>query len=191
MYVVLIGRPGVGKGTQSKRLASFLDLQHITTGELLRDAAREGTKLGKRLATLIDNGDLVPDDLVMDLVRQRLQQADCSGCIFDGIPRTLDQADLLADLLAESGNQVDLAMELTVDEDEAIRRMLHRADQEGRSDDNPDTINHRMGVYRQLTEPLLKYYAADGVLRTLDGSGNPDDVFELIKACATEAQRSP
>ena len=190
MYVVLIGRPGVGKGTQSKRLASFLGLQHITTGELLRDATRQGTDLGKRVSTLIDAGDLVPDDLVMDLVRERLLEAGGSGCIFDGIPRTLHQADLLADLLAEAGDQIDLAMELMVHEEEAVKRMLHRAEEENRPDDNLETIKHRMAVYAEQTEPLLSYYRGKGVLQSLDGAATPDEVFDLIKACAVQAQES-
>lgn len=191
MYVVLIGRPGVGKGTQSKRLAELLGVLHIATGDLLRDAQREDSPLGKRIAEAIDNGNLVSDALVMDLVRQRLNdEAASKGCIFDGIPRTTQQADLLDELLAESGEGVGLALELVVDEELATNRMLQRAHEEGRPDDTPATIKHRMQVYLDQTHPLVDYYQKRGVLHSLDGSGSPDDVFEAIKSCALQVQKS-
>ena len=191
MYVVLIGRPGVGKGTQSKRLAELLQSQHIATGELLRGATRDGSRLGKQVADLIDQGDLVSDELVMELVRERLEEgAGERGCIFDGIPRTPHQAKLLEQLLAERGEQLDLAMELVVAEELATSRMLQRAKAEGRADDTPETIKHRMEVYDAQTHPLVAHYQQTGVLRSLDGSGSPDDVFEAIKSCALEAQKS-
>lgn len=191
MYVLMIGRPGVGKGTQSKRLAEFLGSPHITTGEVLRDAVRAGSELGNRVSQLIDRGNLVPDELVMELVREKLRESDPAlGCIFDGIPRTVQQAELLASLLADQGAQIDLAMELVVAEDLATQRMLHRAELEGRADDNPETIRHRMEVYAEQTEPLVEYYRQKGVLQSLDGSGSPEEVFELIKACALAAQQS-
>ncbi|MBP89795.1 MAG: adenylate kinase [Planctomycetaceae bacterium] len=189
MYVVLIGRPGVGKGTQSKRLAELLGSQHIATGELLRDAQRQGTPLGKQVGELIDNGNLVPDELVIDLVRERLEDASANqGCIFDGIPRTVHQAGLLENLLVERGDRVGLAMELVVPEQLATDRMLQRAKAEGRADDTPETIKHRMQVYTEQTHPLVNYYQQAGVLQSLDGSGSPDEVFEVIKTCALQAQ---
>jgi len=191
MYVVLIGRPGVGKGTQSKRLAALLGAMHIATGELLRDAVRNNSPVGERVAELIDGGNLVPDELVMDLVRERLDDAAAHKCIiFDGIPRTAHQAELLENLLAERGERVDLALELVVAEELATERMLQRAQAEGRPDDTPVTIKHRMQVYGAQTHPLVEHYRQQGVLQCLDGSGSPDQVFEAIKTCALQVQKS-
>jgi len=172
-------------------LAALLGSQHVATGELLRDATRQGSTLGKQVAELIDNGNLVPDKLVMDLVRERLNDgAARGGCIFDGIPRTAQQADLLDQLLAERGERVDLAMELVVPEELATQRMLQRAREEGRADVTPKTIKHRMQVYGEQTLPLVEHYRQKGVLESLDGSGSPDEVFEVIKTCAMQAQKS-
>jgi adenylate kinase len=187
MYIVMMGRPGVGKGTQAKRLAEHQRAQHIATGDLLRDARRDGTPLGLRAAELMDRGDLVPDELVMGLVRERLQDAELVGCIFDGIPRTLEQGKMLDELLAEFDSHVGLAIELEADEEEVTGRMLKRAELEGRADDTPETIKHRMAVYAEQTHPLVEYYRERGVLAELDGLGTPDEVFGRIRDCVGAA----
>jgi len=192
MFIVMIGRPGVGKGTQSKRLADHLGALHIATGDLLREARGQGTPIGLRVAELIDRGDLVPDELVMDLVRAHLQAiANVRGCIFDGIPRTLPQGKLLDELLAEFDRKVDLAIKLEANEEEVVQRMLRRAALEGRADDTPETIHYRMQVYAEQTYPLIEYYRQQGILATIDGLGTPDEVFDRLRECVSSvAERS-
>ena len=189
MYVVMIGRPGSGKGTQAKRLAVHLDAQHLATGDLLRDAGQEDSPRGRQIAELQARGDFVPDETVWQLLQERLRSTS-GNVIFDGFPRHLAQAKLLDGLLAESGDRVDPAINLEVSGEECTRRLLGRAALEGRADDTPETIGHRMEVYAELTEPLVEYYRQQGVLRTLDGSGEEDVVFERIKQ-SIDAARAP
>jgi adenylate kinase len=183
MRIVFIGPPGSGKGTQAKRLAAYLGIPHLSTGELLREAKASGSSLGQLAAQYMDQGRLVPDPLVMALVGEKLQEPSMErGCLLDGFPRTLQQARALDESLAQRGTPLDLVIELRADENELVARMLRRAAQEGRTDDNPQTIAHRMEVYRQQTAPLLDYYRFKGVLRVVDGMGTPDEVFARIKA---------
>lgn len=183
MRIVFIGPPGSGKGTQAKRLVQYLGIPHLSTGELLREAKASGSSLGQLAAQYMDQGRLVPDPLVMALVGEKLQEPSMQqGYLLDGFPRTLQQARALDASLAERGTPLDLVLELRVDENELITRMLRRAAEERRTDDNPQTIAHRMEVYRQQTAPLLDYYRFKGLLRVVDGMGTPDEVFERIKA---------
>ena len=183
MRIVFIGPPGSGKGTQAKRLAEYLGVPHLSTGELLREARASGSALGRLAAQYMDQGRLVPDPLVMALVGEKLQEPSMErGCLLDGFPRTLQQARALDESLVQRGTPLDLVLELKADENELVARMLRRAAQERRTDDNPQTIAHRMEVYRQQTAPLLDYYRFKGVLRPVDGMGTPDEVFERVKA---------
>jgi adenylate kinase len=183
MLIVFIGPPGAGKGTQSKRLLSYLQIPHLSTGELLREAKSQDTPLGRLAAQYMDHGRLVPDPLVLDMVGQCLSRPQYSnGCMFDGFPRTIQQAKSLDDSLAQRGTPLSLALELRGDENELIARMIKRAAAEKRVDDNPETIAQRMDVYKKQTAPLLNYYQQRGILTTIDALGSPDEVFERIKA---------
>jgi adenylate kinase len=185
MQIVFIGPPGAGKGTQSQRLIDYLQIPHLSTGDMLRQAKQDGTALGRQAAPFMDQGRLVPDALVVEIVGERLEQPDCErGCLLDGFPRTLAQAEALDEYLARHDNQIDVVLELRVDEQELVRRLLGRAEQtdQPRPDDSPQAIPRRLQVYREETQPLLDYYGQRGLLHTVDGTGTPDEVFARICA---------
>jgi adenylate kinase len=178
MRIVFIGPPGAGKGTQSALLTELLDIPHLSTGDMLRDAVEQGTTVGRLAAEFMHSGRLVPDPFVVQIVGERLQQADCErGCLFDGFPRTLGQARSLDEYLSAAGTPLDAALELRVDEDLLINRLLGR----GRHDDTIDTIRQRFRDYVTMTAPLLDYYRSTGLLRTIDGSGTTNEVFARIR----------
>jgi adenylate kinase len=182
MLIVFIGPPGAGKGTQSKRLLSYLQIPHLSTGELLREAKGRNTPLGRLAAQYMDHGRLVPDPLVLEMVGECLSRPEyAKGCLFDGFPRTLQQAKSLDESLAQRGTPLSVALEMRADENELISRMLKRAAAEKRVDDNPETIAQRMDVYKKQTAPLLDYYQKKGILVTIDALGTPEEVFERIK----------
>ncbi|MFM2094013.1 MAG: adenylate kinase [Planctomycetota bacterium] len=181
MYIVFIGPPGAGKGTQSRRLVQYLGIPHVSTGDMLRQA--KWSPAGKSAAGYMDRGRLVPDDLVLDIVKHRLTESDCSaGCLFDGFPRNTEQAKALDRELRHRGSGVDLALELRVAENEILGRIEKRAKVESRDDDEVATLQERLRVYASQTEPIIKYYEAAGNLATVDGLGSPDEVFERIRA---------
>jgi len=189
MLIVFIGPPGAGKGTQSRRLLEYLGISHLSTGELLREAKATGSPLGTLAAQYMDHGRLVPDSLVLEMVDEKLREPQfAKGCLFDGFPRTLAQARAFDESLQKRGTPLNLVLELRADEEELLSRMLKRAAQEGRADDNPQTIAHRFEVFRQQTEPLIDYYRFKGILAIIDALGTPDQVFERIKA-AVEKRR--
>ncbi len=182
MFLVFIGPPGAGKGTQSKRLLEYLRIPHFSTGEMLRAAKHQDSDLGRLAAQYMDGGSLVPDDVVMGMVLERLQEPDyAGGCLFDGFPRTLQQARALDAALKARGTPLDAVIELKGDEKELISRMHKRAVAGQRVDDNPAVIAQRMGVYIRQTSPLLGYYEKQGLLHSVDAMGSPDDVFSQIK----------
>ena len=190
MLIVFIGPPGAGKGTQSKRLLSYLGIPHLSTGELLREAKSHHTPLGRLAAQYMDNGRLVPDPLVLEMVGAKLNQPQyAKGCLFDGFPRTLQQARSLDESLRQRGTPLSLALELRADENELTSRMLKRAAAERRTDDTPQTISQRMDVYKKQTAPLLDYYRKQGLLVTIDAMGSTDEVFERIRR-AVDARRA-
>lgn len=181
MLIVFIGPPGAGKGTQSKRLLDHFGIPHLSTGEMLRAAKQENSSLGQLAAQYMDSGRLVPDPLVMSIVGERLGQPQyAKGCMFDGFPRTIQQAKSLDEALAQRGTPLNIVIELRANEAELINRMLRRAAAERRADDNPQTIGQRMEVYHRQTEPLLEYYRQQGRLLTVDAMGSPDEVFDRI-----------
>ena len=180
--LLLLGAPGAGKGTQAARLVERLGIPQISTGDMLRAAVVAGTELGRKARGLMEAGELVPDDVVIGVARERLSQADArQGYVLDGFPRTVGQADALSEILSEMNVKLDLCLALTVDEDAVVKRLLARAEIEGRADDNEETIRERMRIYRESTAPLLSYYAERGLLVEVDGMGGVDEVARRIE----------
>jgi len=178
--LIFLGPPGAGKGTQASRVAERLGLKKVSTGEILRAHVREGTELGKKVAPIMERGDLVPDGLILEVIREEIKKLPAPRMIFDGFPRTRAQAEALDRLLEELGLKVDAAVLLEVPTEELVKRLLRRAEEEGRADDNEETIRRRLEVYQKETEPLVDYYARRGVLFTLQGTGPVDAITECI-----------
>lgn len=184
LNLVLFGGPGSGKGTQSARLIDNYGLYHISTGELLRDHIKRGTELGKTADSYISKGQLIPDDLMISIIEETLDKEakDKKGVIFDGFPRTIPQAEALAELLQKRGTDVHAVIGLEVPDEELIARMLKRGEETGRADDNPETIKNRLHVYHSQTQPLREHYIGKGKYIPINGTGHIDDIFEQIKS---------
>ena len=184
MIGIIFGPPGSGKGTQASRIEQEFKLKHLSTGSILRHEVTLGTPTGKEAGRIMAAGDLVPDELIVDIVRGRLPEAEAeaAGVLLDGFPRTERQAQALDAMLADEGHRVDLVLSLEVPEADLIDRLLHRAQVEGRADDTRDAIKERMREYHHLTEAVLRHYRKQGVpVETIDGTGSPDEVFERIR----------
>lgn len=184
MIGIIFGPPGSGKGTQAARLENELHLKHLSTGEILRAEVSRGTPIGHRVKRIMAAGDLVPDDLIVDIVRGRLSEAGAgTGVLLDGFPRTVAQAEALDVMLTAEGRVVSFVLALNVPEDELVDRILHRAAVEGRTDDTREAIGERMHEYHKLTAAVLDYYRKRGVrIEEVEGTGTPDEVFERIHA---------
>ena len=208
MKVVMLGAPGAGKGTQAKKIAAKYSIPHISTGDIFRANIKNGTELGKKAKTYMDQGLLVPDELVVDLVVDRVNQEDCAnGYVLDGFPRTIPQAEALTTALAGQGQKLDYAIDVDVPDENIVRRMGGRRacvgcgatyhleyappKQEGicdtcggelilRDDDKPETVTKRLGVYHEQTQPLIDYYTNAGILKRVDGTVDIDEVFQAI-----------
>jgi len=181
MRLIFLGPPGSGKGTQAKLLAERLGIPAISTGDMLRDAVRRGTPLGRRAQSIMEAGELVPDDVVIGLVRERIASADAvNGFLLDGFPRTIEQADALGRLLEGNGVSLNGVLNLLVPEGALVERLLGRAALEGRSDDRRETVAERLRVYREKTAPLVEHYRALGLLTDVDGSGSVEEVAARI-----------
>lgn len=177
MVIVLFGAPGVGKGTQAEILAQKLNIEHLSTGAAFRNAIADQTPVGLLAKEYVDNGKLVPDDVVAKIVEEALAHpAFTPGCILDGFPRTKVQAEALTNMLQRMGRRIDCVVNITVPDVVIVERLLAR----GRNDDREDVIRHRLDVYNQETSPLLDYYGAAGVLRSVDGLGTVDIVNQRI-----------
>ncbi len=187
--LLLLGAPGAGKGTQAKRIATAYGVPQIATGDMLRAAVASGTELGNRVKPILDSGELVPDELIVALIRERLSQGDTdAGFILDGFPRTIPQAEALDAMLDEIGRKLAAVLEFQLGEQEAIRRILGRAAEEGRSDDTSEVAKRRLEVYRAQTEPLVAYYLAQGILVGIDASGPVGEVYRQIEDVISEIE---
>ncbi|MCI5699338.1 MAG: adenylate kinase [Lachnospiraceae bacterium] len=208
MRIIMLGAPGAGKGTQAKQVAGKYNIPHISTGDIFRANIKGGTELGKKAKEYMDKGALVPDELVVDLVADRIKQDDCkNGYVFDGFPRTIPQAEALDKALEEMGSKIDYAIDIDVPDENIINRMSGRRaclacgatyhvqfnapKAEGicdvcgkelvlRDDDKPETVKTRLQVYHTQTQPLIDYYSQKGVLKSVDGTQDVADVFQSI-----------
>jgi adenylate kinase len=181
MRVVLMGPPGAGKGTQAAIVSGRLGIPHVSTGDIFRANVAGGTPLGLEAQKYMDAGEYVPDSVTNEMVRDRLAQQDAAaGFLLDGYPRTVAQVDELADMLASAGTAIDTVVELTVDTDEVVSRLVKRAADQGRSDDTEDVIRRRQEIYREQTAPLTALYAQQGVLVQVDGMGDVDEVTTRV-----------
>ena len=208
MRIIMLGAPGAGKGTQAKQIAGKFNIPHISTGDIFRANIKGGTELGKKAKAYMDQGALVPDELVVDLVADRIKQDDCKdGYVFDGFPRTIPQAEALDKALEEMGSKIDFAIDIDVPDENIVNRMSGRRaclacgatyhvqfnapKAEGicdvcgkelvlRDDDKPETVKTRLDVYHTQTQPLIDYYSEKGVLKSVDGTQDVADVFQSI-----------
>jgi adenylate kinase len=191
MRIVFLGPPGGGKGTQAKLLAERLKIPAISTGEILRAAVREGTPLGRQAKAVMEAGELVSDDLMIALIRERLAEPDARiGFLLDGFPRTVDQAIALEKLLEGNGNPLSAVVNLSVPERVLLDRLASRSGQENRSDDTRETVLERLRVYRQKTEPLIDFYRKRGLLFDVDGVGSVPEIADRIGKALEQAGAS-
>ena len=178
--VLLMGPPGAGKGTQAAKVAQARGLRKLSTGDMLRSHVARGTDLGRQAKDLMDAGELVPDDLIIAMVAAEMEPMQPVRALLDGFPRTPGQAEALDELLERQGASLTAAIALEVDEEELVRRLSGRAQEEGRSDDNEATIRNRMEIYRRQTQPLLDFYREQQKLHVVNGVGSVEDVFGRI-----------
>ena len=186
MRIILIGPPGSGKGTQCQWLSGLLRVPHLSTGEMLRAAVRAGSPEGLEAARFMQAGQLVPDPLIVGMVSARLQAPDCrNGCLLDGFPRTLPQAETLDEMLERRAISVDGVIELAVPRDELVKRMLAR----GRADDDPEIFSRRIASFEEQTAPLLDYYGRQGKLASIDGLGTAEEIFDRVRLAVDRFRR--
>jgi len=184
MRLILLGPPGAGKGTQAQRLVAKHHIVQLSTGEMLRAAAAAGTVVGKRAKAIMDRGELVPDDVMVQIIADRISQPDCAnGFILDGFPRTVAQAEALDALLEKRRQSLDAVIEMRVEDALLLKRIEGRAKETGgaRADDNAKTLGKRLAVYWAQTKPVADYYAGKGMLKTIDGVGTVEEVGALIE----------
>jgi adenylate kinase len=188
LNVVILGPPGAGKGTQAKRVAADREIPHIATGDMLRAAMSAGTELGARVKGIYDRGDLVPDELMIDLIRDRLEDADTEfGFVLDGFPRTPAQAEALDELLDEIGRELTVVLEFQAPDDVVLERLDGRAKIEGRTDDGRQVVQRRLQVYAEQTAPLVAYYRARGNLVGIHADRTVDEVFAEVQEVLEQA----
>ena len=208
MKIIMLGAPGAGKGTQAKKIAEKYSIPHISTGDIFRANIKNNTELGQKAKTYMDKGELVPDELVVDLIMDRFKEADCAnGYVLDGFPRTIPQAECLTEALNKLGSKVDYAIDVDVPDENIVKRMGGRRACVGcgatyhlvyaapkkdgicdvcggelilRDDDKPETVEKRLHVYHDQTQPLIDYYTKAGILKSVDGTVDMEDVFGAI-----------
>ena len=217
MKIIMLGAPGAGKGSQASRIAKEYQLPHISTGDIFRANLKEETELGKRAKSFMDKGELVPDDITIAMLLDRIHKEDCkNGYILDGFPRTIPQAEALKEALAKKNEKIDLALDVEASDELIIKRMAGRrtcpacgaiyhivtlppktegicdrcgADLIQRKDDNEETVKNRLKIYHEVTEPLISYYKQEGILEEIDGAEELDKVFEKVKRIIHERSR--
>ena len=184
LNIVIFGAPGSGKGTQSDKIIAEYGVEHISTGDVLRSEINCNTELGKTAAAYINEGKLVPDSLIIDILASTLDAKgkDIKGVIFDGFPRTIAQAEALNSMLAERGQEVSTVIGLEVNDEELIKRIIARGKTSGRADDNEETAKKRLDTYYSQTMPLKDFYIKEGKYAKIDGVGSIDDIYSNIKA---------
>ena len=193
LNIVIFGAPGSGKGTQSDKIIAEYGVEHISTGDVLRAEIKSGTELGKMAAALINEGKLVPDNLIIDILASTLDQkaaacgANYKGVIFDGFPRTIAQAEALNDLLAKRGQKVSTVIGLEVPDEELVKRIIARGKTSGRADDNEEPAKKRLDTYYSQTLPLKDFYIKEGKYAKINGVGSIDDIFGAIKQAIDKA----
>ena len=188
LNLLLFGPQGSGKGTQAKRIAAEHGIPHVSTGDMFRAAIAKRTPLGAKVEPILAAGDLVPDDLTVGLIRERLAEPDAApGFVLDGFPRNLAQAEALDALLAELGRPLTAVLELLVPDEVCVERMLKRAAEEGRADDTPEGIARRLEIYHRETAPLSEHYRGEGKLVEVDGAGTIDEVWGQIQKALEQA----
>jgi len=181
LNIVLFGPPGSGKGTQSEKLIEKFGLTHFSTGDMLRAELAAETELGLKAKSIMERGELVSDEIIIGMIRNKISgDSGSKGFIFDGFPRTVAQAEALDDLFDELGMKIDVMMGLEVEEQELINRLLKRGQDQGRADDNLDTIKNRIRVYQEQTAPVMGYYETRGKYRGVNGTGSIDDIFNRL-----------
>ncbi|MFI5322973.1 MAG: adenylate kinase [Thermodesulfobacteriota bacterium] len=181
MRLILFGPPGAGKGTQANKITDKYRTAHISTGNMLRAAVKNGKGLGKLAKSYMDKGELVPDGVVIGIIKERIAEKDAqSGFMLDGFPRTVPQAEALSEMLNSEGKTIDAVVSIEVGDEEIVKRILERQKIEGRKDDTEDVVRNRLDVYHNQTEPLKSYYADKGVLLEVEGIGTVDEVFSRI-----------
>jgi adenylate kinase len=186
--ILLLGPQGSGKGTQAQRIAVEYGIPHIATGDMLRAAMAARTPLGLRVKPIYDAGRLVPDELMIELIRERLSEDDAAeGFVLDGFPRTMAQAEALDTMLREIGRELSVIFELQISEAECVQRLLRRAQEEGRTDDTPEVIRTRLDLYRRETEPVIEHYRAQGNLVGIHGDRTVNEVFAEIQEALEQA----
>jgi adenylate kinase len=187
--LLVLGPQGSGKGTQAKRITAEYGIPHISTGDMFRAAIAEGTELGRQVEPILARGDLVPDELTVALIRERLAQPDAAeGFVLDGFPRNLAQAEALDAMLAEIGRELDAVLFFDLDDETAKARMAGRAAEEGRADDTPEVIERRLAIYHGQTAPVVERYRATGKLVPLHAARTVDEVFAEIQAALDQVQ---
>jgi adenylate kinase len=191
MRLVLLGPPGAGKGTQAARIAAASGIPHVSTGDMFREHARDQTELGRRVQGIMERGELVPDQVVIDMLVERIDREDArGGFLLDGFPRTVPQALALEDTLGAGGRPLDAVIRLVATDDEVVARLLLRGQIEGRLDDNEEAIRQRLVEYHTKTEPLEFFYAERGLLRDVQGMGEIDEVTARVLDVLAETGRS-
>jgi adenylate kinase len=191
MRIVFLGPPGSGKGTQAAQLAKRLGVPAISTGEILRAAVRQKTSLGQKAQAIMERGELVPDQLIVELIGERLAQRDArGGFILDGFPRTIEQAKAFETMLSGNGDSLSTVLNFSVPEAVLTERMLGRAQAEGRADDRPETIRERFRVYREKTEPLVDFYRDRDLLAEIDGVGSVEEVAGRVDEAVSSARKA-